>query len=85
VWYFVAHWMLIYVARIHEVNCVFSLLKYGNPCVYDVIISVLLLIREFLLNVHWCMVDAFYEVNSMCSLLVSRRKAVMLCVSSISE
>ena len=25
--------MLIYVTHIHKVNCVFSLLKYGNPCV----------------------------------------------------
>jgi hypothetical protein len=61
VWYVVAQRMLIYIACINEVNYVFSLLKYGNPCVYDVIISVLLVIREFLLNVYWCMVDAFYE------------------------
>jgi len=27
--------MLIYVTHIHKVNCVFSLLKYGNRCVLD--------------------------------------------------
>ena len=34
-WYVVAKWMLIYVTHIHEVNCGFCLLKYGNPCALD--------------------------------------------------
>ena len=37
-WYVVAQWMLICVTRIHEVNCVFTSLKYYNPCVHEVII-----------------------------------------------